>query len=177
MRSDEVVFDTTCPLYFTAAGHLELLEWRYAGHCYLPDEVRVEIERGEDEHGHNCAPLLRASWWKPVAIEEPEDHALFLQLLQAWGKTERNRGEAAAIVLARRLGAVAIVDDLQGRRAAQRHGVPITGTIGILARLVAEGQLNPHDGWMFHTDMVQLGFRSPLRSEADFQVLLSQVMA
>lgn len=177
MRSDEVVFDTTCPLYFTATGHLHLLEQRYAGRCYLPDEVRTEIERGEAAHAHNCEPLLRASWWKPFAIEEPEDQQLFLQILQTWGRTERNRGEAATIVVARRLGAVAVVDDLQGRRAAQRHGVPVTGTVGILARMAVEGQVSLADGWAIHTEMVHLGFRSPLHSEADFQSLVKRVRA
>ena len=49
MPTGEVVFDTTCPLYFAATGHGDILgEW-YAGWCYLPEEVRAEIERGEAE--------------------------------------------------------------------------------------------------------------------------------
>jgi predicted nucleic acid-binding protein len=153
------------------------LEMRYAGRCYLPDEVRIEIERGEAAHGHNCEPLLRAAWWKPGAIEQPEDHALFFQLLQAWGRTERNRGEAAAIVVARRLGAVAVVDDLQGRRAAQRHGIPVIGTVAILARMIAERQMSLAEGWVIHTDMVRLGFRSPIRSQTDFELLVNRIAA
>lgn len=124
MQSDEVVCHTTHPLYFAIVGYEHLVEQRYGGRCYLPDEVRAESVRGEAEHGHNCAHLLRASWWKPLAITEPEDQALFFRLLLRWGKLERNQGEAAAIVLARRRGCVAVVDDLQARRAAQRLGIP-----------------------------------------------------
>lgn len=71
----------------------------------------------------------------------------------------------------------AVVDDLQGRQAAMRLGVPITGTIGILARITAEGRLSVTTGWTIHQEMVGLGFRSPLRLEAQFQELVARVGA
>lgn len=171
--ANEVVFDTTCPLYFTATGHDHLLAERYAGRSYLPDEVRREIERGESTHDYNCTRLLAASWWRALAITEPEDQELFFRLLRRWGKVERNRGEAAAIVLARRLGCTAVVDDRQGRNAARDLGVPFIGTVGILARITAEGRLGENDGWAVHQDMVALGFRSPLRTEVEFRDLVA----
>jgi predicted nucleic acid-binding protein len=175
MPSGELVFDTTCPLYLTAAGHEHLLAERYGGRCYLPDEARAEIERGEAEHNYNCRRLLTASWWRPLAIREPEDQALFFELLQRWGKLERNRGEAASIVLARRLGATAVIDDSQARRAAQTLGVPITGTVGILARLTVEGRLDELSAWAIHQGIVQLGFRSPLHSDKDLRALVARL--
>jgi predicted nucleic acid-binding protein len=175
MPVGEIVFDTTCVLYMAATGHDDLLAERYAGRSYLPDEARREIEDGEAEHGHNCARVLRASWWKPLAIAEPEDQALFFELLQRWGRIERNRGEAAAIVLARRLSCLAVVDDRRGRRAAEQLAVPITGTIGILARLAADGRLRVVEGWHMVQEMVAIGFRSPLADETQFAALVRRV--
>lgn len=175
MAQSEVIFDTTCPLYFTVTGHEGLLAERYAGCCYLPEEVINEIQVGEAAHGYNCERLLRGSWWRPLAITELEDQRLFLETLQRWGSEERNRGEAAALVLARRRGSVAVVDDLQARRAAQSMGVSIIGTVGILARIVAEGRLDDAAGWGVHREMVDAGFRSPLRSASDFGQLVERL--
>ena len=131
MPSGESVFDTTCVLYFALTRHDDLLEEQYVGRCYLPNEVVVEIERGKAEHGYNCSGLLKASWWQLLAITEPTDQALFFKLLNRWGKSDRNHGEAAALVLAKQLGCIAVVGDLQGRKVAKELGEQIIGTIGI----------------------------------------------
>lgn len=42
-------------------------------------------------------------------------------------------GESAVISLAReQTGAVAVLDDLAARRCAQAHGIPVTGTLGLV---------------------------------------------
>lgn len=171
----EVVFDTTCLAYLTLTGHDDLLAERYGGRSYIPDEVRAELERGERELGLDYSRLLQATWWKPLAIVEPEDLALFFVLLRRWGREDRNHGEAAAIVLARRHGCVAIIDDAQGRKAAQAEGVPFVGTIGILARLAAEERLSVGEAWRIHTEMVAAGFRSPLRTADELYRLVERL--
>lgn len=173
MPQGEVVFDTTCVFYMTVTGHEDLLAERYGGRCYLPDEVCAEIRRGEVEFGYDCRGLLEASWWRPLAVAEPEDQRLFFEILRRWGKQERNHGEAAAIVLARSLGCTAVLDDLNARKAAQHLGVPITGTVGILARIAAEGRLSQVEAWAIHEEMVRLGFRSLVRTYEEF----SQIVA
>ena len=46
---------------------------------------------------------------------------------------ELDPGEAAAIALARRLNSdLLILDDMAGRRLAQRLGLTITGTVGVV---------------------------------------------
>jgi hypothetical protein len=45
---------------------------------------------------------------------------------------ELDSGEAAAIALARALGAILIMDDAAGRRVGQRFGLHLTGTAGVL---------------------------------------------
>lgn len=171
----ELVFDTTCGLHFAAAGHDHLLEERYVDRSYFSNEAVAEIERGEAAHGHNCARLLRATWWRELRITEPDDIALFNELLGRWGRADRNRGEAAAHVLARRLDCWAIVDDRQGRAAAKEFGVRHTGTIGLLAHIVVDGRLTLGEGWAVHEDFVALGFRSMLKTEADFTAIIGRL--
>ncbi|HTG15730.1 MAG TPA: DUF3368 domain-containing protein [Blastocatellia bacterium] len=43
-------------------------------------------------------------------------------------------GEGQAVLLARELGALLLIDERAGRTAARRLGVPVTGTVGVLIR-------------------------------------------
>lgn len=43
-----------------------------------------------------------------------------------------DRGEAAALILARDRSCPALVDERKGRRVAQQLGIPVVGTVGIL---------------------------------------------
>ncbi len=174
MPAGEIIFDTSCLLHLTAVGHENLLEERYGGRCYIPDEVETEIKRGEVDHRFKCARLLQASWWKPLSITDPDDQALFFDLLRRWGKPDRNRGEAAAIVLAKRRRCTAVLDDSQGRRAAEILGIPKIGTVGILTLIAVDGRLDEESCWAIHEAMVQNGFRSPLRTEQEFRYLVAK---
>ena len=52
-----------------------------------------------------------------------------------------DRGEAAAIPLAERLGATLLCDDAAGRSEARRRRVPVVGTLGVLALAKDRGLL------------------------------------
>ncbi len=57
-----------------------------------------------------------------------------------------NVGERDAILLATELNATRlIVDDLQGRQEAQRRGLRVTGTLGVLGEAASLGLLNIAD--------------------------------
>ena len=55
-------------------------------------------------------------------------------------------------------------DDLHARRAAARLGVPITGTIGILAACVRTGHLALAEANLLLEAMIAAGYRSPIVS-------------
>jgi predicted nucleic acid-binding protein len=53
---------------------------------------------------------------------------------------EVDRGEAAAIALARQLNSpLLILDDMAGRRLAKRLGLTITGTVGVVLAAAERG--------------------------------------
>lgn len=175
MPKGVIVFDATSVLYLTLIGQEHLLAERYGGRSYLPDEVITELKQGEKLHNYNCARLLSATWWRPLAITEPEDERMFFDLVELWGKKDRNRGEAAALTLARRMNSYAVIDDAQARSTAKRFGIRIIGTVGILANMVGDGILEKSEGWAILEDLVSVGFRSPLKNEADFRRLVDSL--
>jgi predicted nucleic acid-binding protein len=112
-----VVSDTSAISALLRVGYSRLLEQLY-GEVLIPESVRDELLVG--------FPVL------------PE----FLHCRRVSSSTEVGRlreeldlGEAEAIVLACELHAdVLLIDELSGRRIAEREGVPIIGLLGVLAQ-------------------------------------------
>lgn len=65
---------------------------------------------------------VSAATWLEI-VDAPPDPALLATL---------DRGEAAAIPLADRLGATLLCDDAPARAEAQRRGIYVVGTLGVL---------------------------------------------
>lgn len=104
---------------------------QFYGRVTIPTAVYDEVvihgrERDGSRDVRNAAWILRAAPTDELAVS-----ALAAQL---------DRGEASAIILARELDAeLLLIDEIRGRRVAERLGVKITGTLGILARAKREG--------------------------------------
>lgn len=73
----------------------------------------------------NAGPLIHLSWLNVQAIA---DSSAMTQLM-----VDLDRGESEAIVLMRETRAdILLLDERRARELAQREGLPIIGTIGIL---------------------------------------------
>jgi len=97
----------------------------------VPHEVLAELEAG---HGP-------ADGWLPSKdilageVKDGEPSALFLELC-----LRLDAGEAAAICLALEVGASCVLmDEVEGRLAAKRHGIKVIGTIALLVEMSALG--------------------------------------
>ena len=141
-----VVSDTTPLRYLAVLGQLDLLH-RLFGTVHCPDVVIAECT-------HLRAPMMLRRWaanlpeWLHVATEIEIEASLIEDL---------DAGEAAAISLARRLGAqVILMDDRNGRRCALERGIATAGTLNILAQAGA-------NGWVDYEAMV-----ARLRAETNF---------
>lgn len=104
-------------------GVLSLLERMFDG-VYVPPEVVAELEEGADIFG---------DWRAAPGASIVQTRAITNQPLFRELSANLHPGEAAAITLAAEIeGAVLVIDEVEGRRAAVRIGVRITGTVGIL---------------------------------------------
>lgn len=61
-------------------------------------------------------------------------------------------------------------DDSDARRYARQSGIPVTGTLGILVRLVQKRLLSLDEANLLLAEMVKYGYYSPV---TDLSLLLS----
>jgi predicted nucleic acid-binding protein len=134
-----IVVSNTSPLTNLAAiGQFDLLHHLYA-RLYIAegvwDEPNAQGKRwpGRDE-------VAAADWI--------ERHAVQNQALITALRRDLDRGEAETIALALELGAdLVLLDEKEGRHAAQRLGLRVVGVVGVLLEAKANGALDvlrPH---------------------------------
>jgi uncharacterized protein len=127
-----VVCNTSPIIALACAGQLELLRAVYT-QIVVPDAVFEEITvAGAGEPG--AREIGEASWVKRQAVR----NALLVTAL----RLELDAGEAEAIALAVESKAdLILLDERIGRRAAQRLGLTVVGTLGVLIAAKDRGLL------------------------------------
>jgi predicted nucleic acid-binding protein len=122
-----VIADTSPVNYLVRIGSADVLPQLY-GRVLVPPSVCGELQH------HRAPEAVRAwiaappTWLEIVAPKQAPDAALI----------DLDPGERDAILLAQEVGAdEVIMDDLDGRREAERRHLPVTGTVGVL-RAAAE---------------------------------------
>ena len=113
------VSNSACLISLSRIGRLSLLPQLF-GEVLIPPAVAHETN-------------LHADW---LRVQSPRNESL-LRLLRA----VVDAGEAEAIALASETEHLLIIDDRKGRLWAQRVGVPVIGTIGVIVRAKREGYL------------------------------------
>lgn len=114
-----IISDTSCFIVLNNIGELELLHKSY-------DDITTTIEVA-NEYGEELP-----DW---VSIQSPKDKSkqkiLELQL---------DKGEASAIALALEIpNSTVILDDQKARQVAEKLGLEITGTIGVIIKAKKKG--------------------------------------
>lgn len=124
-----VVSDTSVLNAFYKIQQLALLPALY-GRVVIPTKVYEELTA--DEALANWLQTSHPGWLDVVAVRDTDKAETLLD--------EMDAGEAEALVLALELGADnLLMDDHEGRQIAQRWGIPVVGTLGILLRAKDEG--------------------------------------
>jgi len=109
-------------------GQLDLLKGLF-GEVFIPSAVRDEFLA--TERMPRQATLDAATWIKVVPLAEPQRVRVYVGL---------DQGEAEVLALAEeRAARLVIIDERRGRRYAQRLGLPLTGTVGILLLAKEQG--------------------------------------
>ena len=132
-----VISDTTILIALTSAGRLWVLKKLWDS-VVLPEAVYLEIMRGlrgRDE----VNKALDSGWLK---VRNVQDRRM-VNLLQG---DLRGRGECECIVLAGELGIdTVLIDDKKARKIAEKAGIQVVGTLGVLVLAVKEKVLSKDD--------------------------------
>ena len=125
-----VVSDSSPLIYFTRLGHFLWLE-RIFGQVIIPQSVWREIveEGSAYPESVEVRNAIREGWMKVEQVDVACDAEL----------EALDPGEAEAIALAQKLGALLIIDEAAGREVAIRRKVKVTGTLGILLEAKQRG--------------------------------------
>ena len=76
--------------------------------------------------------------------------------------TQLGSGERSCIAIAVHRQGLFVCDDAYARREAQRYGIAVTGTIGVLVLNVRQSKLTAAEGNALLTNMIAQGYRSPV---------------
>jgi predicted nucleic acid-binding protein len=130
-----VVADTTPINYLVLIGEIDVLAKLY-GHVVIPQAVQLELTNSHTPAAVRAWISQHPNWLEVRSPRAISDHAL----------DRLDAGERDAILLAQELDAdQLIVDELLGRREAERRGLSVIGTIGALREAAAEGLLDLRD--------------------------------
>lgn len=116
-----IISDTSCFIILTNIGELELLQKVY-GQILTTPEIAAEF--GE--------PLPE---WVEIASVKDKYRQTILEL-------QIDKGESSAIALALETpDSVVILDDYKARKIAERLGITLTGTLGVIVRAKLNGTI------------------------------------
>lgn len=134
MPTDQLVVADTSPLLnLSLIDRLDLLERQFP-RVTVPEQVWTELEEGEE----GLDPLRTRRERGFLAVVPVERTDLFVEIAH-----ELDLGETAAICYAIQEDAdLLLVDERDGRRVARRHGIAVTGAIGVLLREARHGDLD-----------------------------------
>lgn len=74
------------------------------------------------------------------------------------------KGEASCLAICMSRGFKILTDDLDARKFAQRMGMPVSGTIGVIVSAVGKEIISKHEADDLLSEMIDKGFYSPIKS-------------
>jgi predicted nucleic acid-binding protein len=115
------------------------------------NELELGVRRG-------LVPACDWSWLKILELTE-EEQARAEEIGRELGP-----GEAACIAAAASRGFLMLSDDWAARELGRSLGLEVSGSLGVLDRLVWKDALSVEEADALLAEMVRRGFRSPYRS-------------
>ncbi len=162
----KIVLDCCVVSNFALTSSLGILEALYKDKAFITDFVTAEIMRGI-QAGYSMLEAIpkavRVGWLKETGLQTGDERQLFKSLSQPLGL-----GEASSIAIAKSRHCIFASDDRVARTEAAGQSLPLTGTLGILARAVRTGVCDALTADGYLSKMIDAGFFSPVRSIREF---------
>jgi predicted nucleic acid-binding protein len=156
VEKEAVVADNTVLSNFALIGREDILAKLFENMFFTTEEVLEELKLGEQR---NVLPKRDWQWIGVLKTESSQEEFLFRLFVESLGK-----GESSCLSIAISRELKVLTDDEDARKLAQRRGVPVSGTIGILAEAVRERLLSIEDGNTMLSDMIEKGYFSPVEA-------------
>lgn len=152
------LLDNTVMSNFAIVRRPDLLRVAFGETLATPQQAFDELQAGIE--ARKLPPL---DWtWLPVWELEPTELTRYRQL-----SISLNAGEAACMTMAVERGCRVLTDDRDARKLAHHLQIPLSGTLGVLARLVDSDELVIGEADQLLRTMTAAGYRSPVASLLD----------
>lgn len=148
-----ILIDNTVLSNFSLILRPELVDQAFSENKATTVQVFQELEKGI-----RLGRLPKCEWaWLRMIELNTSENTQFHQLTEHLGA-----GEASCIAVAGHRKYKFATDDKDARQWAIRYHIPHTGTLGILAALVKNGNISLPKGNTYLKKMIATGYHSPL---------------
>lgn len=147
------LLDTTPLSNFAHVHRPELIRAALGDQAATTPHILLEFQRGVDL---GLVPITDWTWLK-IAKPTARERSLADEFLR-----QLDPGEAECLAVAVTRGGVFLSDDFAARRLAQLEGLPTSGTLGILLKLVSDAALTLDEADLLLMNMIRHGYRSPI---------------
>lgn len=155
------VSDSSTLIHLAGIGRLDLLRHFY-GTLLIPPAVwrEVVLEGGARPAARRVAQAVNDGWIQVATDLLPEAADL-----QQDGRLHAGESEAIALLRARGVDGLLLMDEAHGRSVARQHALAVTGILGILLRAKEDGlvlslrveleRLRHESGFYLHEQLVR----------------------
>ena len=154
-----IVSNTSPLIWLSKVGRITLLK-KLFGEIIIPEEVYKEaVERGLQEGFSDALAIKECvdqGWIKISKLNEREIKLCQKMMEHAF---EIHPGEAQAIILARGLGVLLLMDESSGRAFAETLGLRVRGTLYVVMKALREKLLDRVEAKEIVLALVSKGFR------------------
>jgi hypothetical protein len=154
-----VVSNTSPLIWLAKIGRITLLK-KLFGEVIIPEEVyREAVERGLQEGFSDALAIKECvdqGWIKISKLNENEIKLCEKMMEYAF---ELHLGEVQAIILARGINALLLVDESSGRAFAETLGLKVKGTLYVIMKTLREELLDKAEAKEIVLVLVSKGFR------------------
>lgn len=147
------LLDNTVLSNFASTAQITRLSELFGDAAATTPEVLAEFHSGV---AIGRLPDTDLSWLTPFSLRADEQ-PLYQQLLR-----QINSGEASCLAIAYHRQGSVLTDDRDARKIAQQRQIPVSGTVGILVRLVRTGKITSAEGNAILSQMILKGYHSPV---------------
>jgi len=155
-----IVSNTSPLIWLSKIGRIMLLK-KLFGEVIIPEEVyRETVDKGLKEGFSDALAIkecIEQGWIKISKLNENEIKLCEKMIVHAF---EIHLGEAQAILLARKIDTLLLMDESSGRAFAETLGLKVKGTLYVIMRALREKLLDKAEAKEIVLTLVSKGFRT-----------------